>query len=259
MSGSGSLRHGLFGLLMVPMVSLIAPGCDSTEPASPTARVATRKSPEPTWAEQLLAVRSGDSRQLIVRDGRIAPAELEELGDHCTLLEVLELDHVDTGPDGLSVVGRLPNLKRIKLGCRIDDDDVAELVRAERLIAVNLPEATFTDRGLQMLASLSDLESLRFRSPHVTDAGIEYIAEMPALRFLHLIEVPVTDAGLEHLSGLVQLESFYLDGGRCTDAGLRTLLSALPELHFHRNQLHLPGDPRADDHAESDAVGVEVR
>jgi hypothetical protein len=71
---------------------------------------------------------------------------------------------------------------------------------------------------------------------------------MNSLRFLHLIDVPITDAGLAHVSGMTWLESFYLDGGDCTDAGLRGLLQALPELHFHRDQLHLPDDPHAHPH-----------
>jgi hypothetical protein len=74
---------------------------------------------------------------------------------------------------------------------------------------------------------------------------------MPALRFLHLIDVPVTDAGIAHLQSMSRLESFYLDGGRCTDDGLRALLRALPDLHFHLDQLHLPGDPKADDHGDA--------
>ena len=47
-----------------------------------------------------------------------------------------------------------------------------------------------------------------------------------------------------------QLESFYLDGGRVTEDGLMALLEALPKLHFHRDQQHLPDDPRADDHGK---------
>ena len=58
--------------------------------------------------------------------------------------------------------------------------------------------------------------------------------------------VPVTDEGIRAIHGMTWLESFYLDGGNATDEGLRQLLTALPELHFHRDQLHIPSDDRHD-------------
>ena len=70
---------------------------------------------------------------------------------------------------------------------------------------------------------------------------------MPELRWLHLMEVPLTDQGLEVFRSMTKLESLYLDGDRATDEGLSNLVLARPDLHFHQDQLHLPGDPRLRD------------
>ena len=230
-------------LLLIAIVLVC--GCDAPADVEPTARPEVT---EASWSEQIDAVRSRTAKQIVVHDSHVTAAELADLTSGCERLEVLELDRIDASSDALSVIGDLPNLKRVKLSGPIDDDGIAELAGAKTLVVVNLPAAALTDRGLQMLAGLPNLELLRFHSPNVTDAGLAHIAEMPALRFLHLIDVPVTDAGLEHLYGLTRLESFYLDGSHCTQTGLGELLKALPDLHFHWNQMHLPDDPRADDH-----------
>jgi hypothetical protein len=130
----------------------------------------------------------------------------------------------------------------------VGDRQLEALAGLENLERLNLPRATFTDAGLAKMADLPNLTLLRFGSPNVTDAGMRSIAHLPKLRFLHLIEVPITDAGLAELHELKQLESFYIDGGRTTDAGLQALVQAVPDLHIHRDQLHLPGDKSGHSH-----------
>ncbi len=78
---------------------------------------------------------------------------------------------------------------------------------------------------------------------------MERIAGLSKLRFLHLIDVPITDAGLAKLASMKNLESLYLDRvDNVTDQGLEKLLKALPAVHFHRDQQHMPGDPNDDHH-----------
>lgn len=236
-------------LLLLILITIAASGCRPAADATPPAPAAAAV--EATWSDQLAAVRAGRSRQVSVTQSPVTPSQFAELADGCAALEVLDLAALaDVAPD-LTVVAQLPNLHRIRLDAPVDDAGLEQLSRAAELKSINLPSGTFTNRGLAQLAKLPNLELLRFRSPNVTDDALPHIAAMPSLRFLHLIEVPVTDAGIAHLHSMTQLESLYLDGGRCTDAGLRALLSALPDLHFHRDQLHLPNDPRADDHSNS--------
>lgn len=228
-----------------------APSAPRTEEVAPAARRG--------WDEQIAAVRAGTSTRIVVPNEAVDAGDLAGLAHGCDAIEVLDLDRVAADVDALAAIARLPHLKRLKLGAPVDDAGIEQLVRARQLTVVNLPQATFSDRGLELLAGLPQLELLRFHSPKVTDAGLAHIARMPSLRFLHLIDAPITDAGLLHLHGMRRLESFYLDGGACTEEGLRGLLRALPELHFHLDQLHLPGDPRADVHQAAESRGADGR
>jgi hypothetical protein len=203
---------------------------------------------EAAWSEQVAAVRSGASRQIVVQTRRVSAAQLLELAEGCKHLQVLEIDECDADERSNAAIGDLAELRTLKLGAPIDDAALAQIVRAGQLTTLNLPQARFTDAGLASVAALPHLQLLRFHSPLVTDAGLQHVSGMKSLRFLHLIDVPITDAGLEQLHGMTWLESFYLDGGNCTDDGLYALLDALPELHFHKDQLHLPHDPRAHPH-----------
>lgn len=129
------------------------------------------------------------------------------------------------------------------------DAQLEELAGLTKLKRINLADSQISDEGLALIAKHApQLELLRIGSPNITDAGMAHVAEMKKLRFLHLIGVPITDAGLKPLETMSWLESFYLDGGKATDEGLSELILAIPKLHFHRDQQHLPNDPRKDKH-----------
>lgn len=225
---------------------MIASGCGAPAPEAPPAAIDAPQ--ELSWSEQITAVRDGTATEIRVTGQPVSPDELAMLGDGCEALEVLDIDDVAPTPEDLTVLSSLPALRQLRLGFEVDDAMLRDLAGLDSLQILNLPNGAFTDEGLKTLAELPDLELLRFRSPHVTDAGMQNIAAIPSLRFLHLIDVPVTDAGIAALHKMQQLESLYIDGGRCTDDGLRALLEALPELHFHRDQLHLPDDPHRHPH-----------
>ena len=214
-----------------------------TDLPSGTARVT-----QASWSEQLAEVREGRSSEIVISQETISAAQIEQLAEGCDGLTILEIESADFFDETLAVVDQCPHLKRLKLGMPMADAGVEHIAAATGLEFVNLPTARFTDDGLAALARLPRLELLRFHSPHVTDAGIAHIAEIDSLRFLHLIDVPITDEGLIPLHAMTGLESFYLDGSQCSDDGLRDLLNALPELHFHKDQLHLPDDPNTDAH-----------
>ncbi|MGV3607349.1 MAG: hypothetical protein ACO1RA_13170 [Planctomycetaceae bacterium] len=131
----------------------------------------------------------------------------------------------------------------------VADAQLEELAGLTKLKRINLADSQISDEGLALIAKHApQLELLRIGSPNISDAGMAHVAEMKKLRFLHLIDVPITDAGLKPLAAMTWLESFYLDGGKATDEGLSELILAIPKLHFHRDQQHLPNDPRKDKH-----------
>ncbi|MBX3443559.1 MAG: hypothetical protein KF774_14225 [Planctomyces sp.] len=216
------------------------PSASTPEAAATEARV------EPAWMDQIEAVRSGASLR-IATEALISVEDWNELRTGCEALQVLEVPQSTIGDADLDLAEALPNLRRLMLGMPLTDAGAAGLSRWPALSELNLPMTKITDAGLQSLAE-RPLRQLRLGSPHVTDAGLAALAGQDRLRFLHLIGVPITDAGLESLKPIESLQSLYLDGGRCTEEGLSAFLKARPEIHFHRDQLHLPNDPQAHEH-----------
>jgi len=227
------------------LLIVLAVGCDA-EPHQPVDSVAATR--EPSWSEQLSEVQSGRRTEMRVIHSVVTIEDWETLSSDCESLEVLDVESLQVRGDAFALLPRLPRLRQLRIGSPIGDTGLSHMALIASLRVLNLPRGEFTDDGLRGLAALPDLELLRFHSPHVTDRGMRSIANFPSLRFLHLIDVPITDDGLRHLEGFQQLESLYLDGCRCTDDGIRRLLKSLPQLHLHRDQLHLEDDPHAHTH-----------
>jgi hypothetical protein len=222
-------------------------GCSSESdapPAPPPAEPVTIV--ERPWAEQLAAVRAGESRTIECFSG-VTTAELQELTEGCGGLEVLRIKLPEATPDDFDVLPKLDNLQHLMIDGPVDDAQLERIARCPTLQILNLPEGSFSDEGLRAIASLPLLTLLRIGSKNVTDAGLELLPSLPNLRYVHLINIPLTDNGLDAVRRIPLLESFYLDGGGCTDEGLGCLLKARPELHMHVDQLHLSGDTH--DHA----------
>jgi hypothetical protein len=237
----GSPHCLLYGLLLLALSA-----CDSKH-SSPAPSATPEQVSEADWAANLERVRRGESHSLLLEDRTLAPEQFAQLQEDCAGLTRLEIDQSSIGDDLLArVLPALPNLERLKLSGAVSDAALSAIARLPKLEILNLPAGEFGDAGLASLAGHPSLNFLRFHSPHVTDQGLAVLPQIPRLRFLHLINVPMTDAGLPQMYELKKLESFYLDGGNCTEDGLSKLIQHLPELHFHWNQLHLPGDPQAD-------------
>jgi hypothetical protein len=231
------------------VVAALIVGCTDQGEPPPRTPVEPREVP---WEKQIEAVRAGEAESVRMSLSAVTENQWAMLTQQCQSLAVLEADVSLLEPNALEELKALPHLRQLVLHGRVDDAWIHQIAALSGIRHLNLPDAQFTNAGLRTLAALPRLELLRFRSTHVNDEGMRTVATFPALRFLHLIDVPITDEGLAHLHGMADLESFYLDGGRCTDAGLQDLLQALPQLHFHRDQLHLPDDPHAHPHEEQE-------
>jgi hypothetical protein len=240
--------------LQLPPTLLLIAGFASGCVEAPQPQLRVPQPAEAGWEEQVQQVRSGQSSAIVFASQPVSPDQWHMLQEQCRSLQRLDVDGRLLLGDDLQLLIDLPELQRLKLTGVVDDAAMAQIATLDGLKVLNLPEGVFSDAGLQQLEGLKQLELLRFSSPNVTDAGLTVVPKLKSLRFLHLINVPLTDAGLQQLHGLKNLESFYLDGGRCTDEGLYALLRALPRLHFHRDQLHLPDDPHT--HPHDDAAGV---
>jgi len=222
--------------------------CGCGRSASPPAIIVDIAEPEESWENQLAAVRDGRSSEIRLSAESVDASHFGELAVGCGGLTTLVLDRTDLRDEDLEPLRSLPNLRWLKLPGPVGDPGLEAIAACRDLEILNLPGAAFTDGGLAKLATLDRLSLLRFGSPRVTDSGLGHLKSLPRLKALHLIGVPITDAGLEAVASVETLESFYLDRGEVTEAGLGRLLADRPDIHLHKDQYHLPGDPNADVH-----------
>jgi len=205
---------------------------------------------EPTLAEQIAAVRAGQSDRIQIEHTVLTDDDLRQITELTQLRELL-LDNAESRftASGINYLSGLPKLEHLRIrGGGIDDKALIHLAGLESLKILNVPQGTFGDAALVELKRLPYLVQFRFSSPRVTDAGMKTLAELPAIKRLHLINVPITDAGLATLAKIEQLESLYIDGGQFSDAAVEKLFQARPKLHVHLNQAHHDLDPNKDAH-----------
>lgn len=199
------------------------------------------------WDQQLKAVVDGQSTQIVMPDLRVLASCLPELKPIAEQLTELNLsgDHLS---QEIEEIVACSHLKILHLRTELGDAEITRLAQLRELEVLDLPLAmNVTDAGLKALTEHPRLRLIRLRAPRVTDEGLPVFHSLPALRWLHLMEIPLTDRGLEVFRTMNKLESLYLDGDRATDEGLSNLVLARPDLHFHRDQLHLSVDPRQRD------------
>ena len=235
-----------FGI-MIGLIALSLAGCENTPDPTTKTEPAPEEQTFPTFTEQLAACRAGQTHTIFIREP-LDPEQIKCLSEVKNELTRLEILWVGFPVEELQILPELTELQRLRIESTVDDEAMSGIIQCKKLKVLNLPHGSMSDQALEGISGLEQLELLRIGSPAISDAGLSSIAQLPQLRFLHLIGTPITDAGLEKLQSRTNLESLYLDQTKVTDNGLRKLLQALPELHLHRDQLHLPDDPRGGDH-----------
>lgn len=84
-----------------------------------------------------------------------------------------------------------------------------------------------TDRGVEAIARLANLQELTLDAPNVTDTGIAHLRSLSNLKRLNIKRGQITDAGLEHLAALTSLRVLYMDKSAVTPSGLNKLARQL--------------------------------
>jgi Leucine Rich repeat len=119
---------------------------------------------------------------------------------------------------------------------QVTDNDLAllrDLIHVDTLDLTNCPRVT--DKGLEVLADLPDLEILELglgerSGPPVTDATVELLNKLTRLRCLSMSNSTITDERMSRLTRLKNLTVLDIEGTAITDATLRMLKQNFPNL-----------------------------
>jgi hypothetical protein len=128
------------------------------------------------------------------------------------LFEVLNVELINTGRNGLASLATLTSLK--ELSVRTTSDEEIELwsfpnqKERARLKQLDKPPLCYAD--LAPLARLVSLERLDMESQPVGDEALACLSQFHTLKTLFLRNTKISDAGLAHLSKLSSLKSLII-------------------------------------------------
>jgi hypothetical protein len=125
-------------------------------------------------------------------------------------------------------VSRIEHITALKLGGSrsVTDAGVCHLSRLSRLRHLDLSGTSITDRGLEVLRALPQLETVSLAWTKVTDAGVANLSGCERLSNVDLQGTPSGDGALRALAGKARLCQLRT-GNAVTDAGL-ALLHEMP-------------------------------
>ena len=211
---------------------------------APSGPTRARAGEEASIAGQVAAVLAGQATR-VEAEHPLTAAEWESLRGLPGLRELILRGGV-ADDSRAEVLATLTDLERLVVReSPLTDEGFCTLLACRRLRDLNVPQAACTAAGIQALAKLENLRSLRLGGTRLqgSDVGAA-VAELERLRSLHLIDVPLGDEGLEAISRLPGLWNLYLDGAGVSDDGWVKYFQRHPDVHVHVDQAHHDRDPR---------------
>jgi hypothetical protein len=195
------------------------------------------------FADQVRAVREGRTDRIEAVSPMTA-ADWESLRGLAGL-RVLVIERGVAGDTEAEILATLPDIERLVLRqSPLSDAGFAALAGCRSLADLNVPQAACTAAGIERLASLPGLKSLRIGGPTLQGPEVaRAIATLPGLRSMHLIDVAIGDEGLDALAEVSTLRNLYLDGAGVSDAAWERYFERSPGVHVHVDQAHHDRDP----------------
>jgi|HigsolmetaAR202D_1030399.scaffolds.fasta_scaffold09375_2 Leucine-rich repeat (LRR) protein len=181
-------------------------------------------------------------KRLNLRGTKVTDAGVEQLAEH-PALESLDVGFSLFTDGGFQALTSIPNLKELAAGGNKVTDvglNSLRLMPNLRVLDLNgaqrtdsgLWAATVTDRGLDAIATLKQLEELYLRGAKITNTGSGKLAALQKVKVLDLGETQLSEAGLKFLSQLPELERLSLYGCKRVDDSVIPALESIRKLQW---------------------------
>jgi hypothetical protein len=120
---------------------------------------------------------------------------------------------------------QFPNLKELQVSRspRLTDKSVESIVELSDLERLYFHDVTLTDQSAKHLRRLTHLKRLFLSGDQMTDQALPDLASLQDLEWLGLSSPKITNDGVAALSPLSKLQQLYITDTSITDAGLRKL------------------------------------
>jgi len=138
----------------------------------------------------------------------------------------------------LQQLSKCSNVTNLSLSCgaeanMVSDKGLAEIGKMTQLKELSLSWTEITDKGLQVLQKLPNIERLSLHGANnISNDGLKEVARLKNLKHLELAGTNITDDGLKHIENLGHLKILDLRGLAIGDEGVETLskIGSLQEL-----------------------------
>jgi hypothetical protein len=141
--------------------------------------------------------------------------------------------HVHAAPGVLQP--NVPGPNTIDLGfTTVGDAELKNIEKFTTARCLHVLGSAVTNKGLDSICELEQLESLHIVGTQITDEGLDELEDLKKLRFLHLVGTRITDKGLAKLSKLKSLEELDLRATPVSDEAIEALKLKMPTLRVVR-------------------------
>lgn len=140
-------------------------------------------------------------------------------------VQQLVLRGIKLDDSAVAVLGSMQSVVSLDLeGVTVDPLAMRKIVGPKRLMALRLASEDFTDEHLAQLRSFTSLSLMALKDTAVTDQGLESLATLPKLASLKIVGGKITGTGFEvEKKGWTQLAVVELDRLPLTSEGLSSL------------------------------------
>jgi len=135
------------------------------------------------------------------------------------------------------VYGATPAGKRVDVEA-ISDDVIPQLLVFPHLKRLYIHKVQATDKAMETVKRLADLEVLMMWDAKVTDVGVAKLSGLKRPKNIHISNAGLGDESLKSLSLLPRLEIISAQGSRFTDKGLAYLKAMI---QTDQGMIHLKG------------------
>ena len=126
------------------------------------------------------------------------------------------------------------NLPGLDAHGQMTDEAMERISHLEHLTTLRLGGSkALTDAGVRHLSRMPQLRHLDLSGTQVTDRGVEALRDLPNLETISLSWTAITDAGTPHLTHCERLRRVDLGGTRTGDGTIRALAGKSGLAHFH--------------------------
>lgn len=174
----------------------------------------------PDAAELMAKLKAKPPVQVV--DGDIL--QLTNLNEGLDVVTEINADGSNVTKDAFGSIGKLSNLRQLRLnGTKITDDVCAKIAELPLLEVLAIGNTVISDVGVVALSGLANLQQLELQNCRLSTNGFEAIGKLPSLKRIYLDRTNLDNRGMAKLCDSKSLVFIRMNDNPIDDNGLAML------------------------------------